>query len=366
MPLVKSPFPISYLLSPVSLSRFTSFKYNKESAESAATADIQKQAHGSQPDGPPPPNINPNTLTSLRLIAFNELFEVAFFSSLLSNISTNTSGYTFSSSSSRDTAVASLTAILAQEVLHVLNANGALSNFKTSPIQPCQYQFPTTTYEGAIELASTFTDLVMGTLQDVSFLLGTDGDSALIRTITSVVGQEGEQNGFFRTTNKKIPSALPFLSGSAREFAFSALNQNFVVSGSCDGPNLATIDLPIYPPLGLVTQNITAKEQMLKFRLDFSNRAGAQGKTMKDQPGMQYKNLTMVYMNQQNLPVVQKIQNLALTSEGLTFETMFPYKQGGFGNGLKIAVLTKEGGNLTSVEGVATSTVFGPALIEIG
>ncbi|KAL2060775.1 hypothetical protein VTL71DRAFT_9417 [Oculimacula yallundae] len=325
---------------------------------------IQEQARGSLPDGPPTSTINPNTLTSLRLIAFNELFEVAFFSSLISNITTNVTGYTFSSPSARDTALASLTAIVAQEELHVLNANGALSHFDTPPIQPCEYKFPTTSYEEAIALASTFTDLVLGTLQDVSSLLATSDDPSLIRSITSVIGQEGEQNGFFRTSTNRIPSALPFLTTAVREFAFSALNQNFIVPGSCDPSNLATIDLPIFPPLDVLTQNITAQEQMLTFSLNFG--AGAQGKIWKDQMGSKYENLSVVYVNQQNVPVVHKIQNLDLSAEGLTFEAMFPYMKGGFGNGLTIAVLARDGGDLTSVERVSASTVFGPALIEIG
>ncbi|KAH7327308.1 hypothetical protein BKA65DRAFT_461982 [Rhexocercosporidium sp. MPI-PUGE-AT-0058] len=327
---------------------------------------VQKQAHGSLPNGPPPSNVNPNTLTSLRLVAFNELFEVAFFTSLLNNITTNATGYTFSSPSTRDTALAALTAIRSQEELHLLNANGALSHFNTPPIQPCQYTFPATTYKDAIALASTFTDLVLGTLQDVSSLLGANGDASLIRGITSVIGQEGEQNGFFRSTSDKIPSALPFLTTSTREFAFSALNRDFVVPGSCDPSNLATIDLPIFLPLRVLTQNITAQQQMLRFGLDFATGEGMQGKIRKEQMGAQYEDLSMVYVNQQSVPVVQKIQNLVLTAGGLTFEAMFPFEQGLFGNGLTLAVLAKSGGNLTTIEGVATSTVFGPGLIQIG
>lgn len=327
--------------------------------------DIQSQAHGSLPNSAPPANVNPNTLTSLRLIAFNELFEFAFFTSLLSNITTNATGYTFSSPSDRQTALAALTAILAQEELHVLNANGALSHFNTPPIQPCQYQFPVSTYSDAIALASTFTDLVLGTLQDVSSLLGSNGDAGLIRSITSVIGQEGEQNGFFRTTNNKLPSALPFLTTSTREFAFSALNQNFVIPGSCDPSNLATIDLPIYPPLTIVTSDIQPKQQMLQFSLEFQLGGGVQGKIWKEQMGMGYEDLSVVYVNQQNVPVVQKIQNLTLSEGGVGFEAGFPFDEGTFGNGLTIAVVARSGGDLSDVEGVANATVFGPALIEI-
>jgi hypothetical protein len=56
-----------------------------------------------------------------------------------------------------------------------------------------------------------------------------DGDIGLIRGVASVIGQEGEQNGFFRFKADKIPSAVPFLTTSTREFAFSTLNQNFVL-----------------------------------------------------------------------------------------------------------------------------------------
>lgn len=49
---------------------------------------IEQQAHGTLPNGPPPPSITADTLTSLELIAFNELFEVAYFTELLFNVKT--------------------------------------------------------------------------------------------------------------------------------------------------------------------------------------------------------------------------------------------------------------------------------------
>jgi hypothetical protein len=69
---------------------------------------------------------------------------------------------------------ANLNAILAQEELHALNANGALQhcNGNDRPIQNCNYIFPPTSFDDAIALDSTFTNVVLGTLQDVATNLG--------------------------------------------------------------------------------------------------------------------------------------------------------------------------------------------------
>lgn len=142
---------------------------------------IEQAAQGSLPNGGAPPTPKDNTVTSLRLIAFNELFEVAFFTELIANITNNVPGYTFSTDHSKQSALKTLTAIQAQEELHELNANGAVTKFGgKGPIQPCKYNFPVTTYKDAIALASTFTDVVLGTLQDVQSLLGTGKPSYIL------------------------------------------------------------------------------------------------------------------------------------------------------------------------------------------
>jgi len=232
-----------------------------------------------------------------------------------------------------------------------------LNHFNAGPIQPCQYNFPVSNIEDAITLASTFTDVVLGTLQDVATLLGTDGDAGLIRGIASVIGQEGEQNGFYRNLLGKNPSALPFLSASTREFAFSALNQNFVVPGSC--PNIQTISLPIFGTLNVDTTNIQPQSQTLKFSFDLPT-GGPQPEWKSD-----YSGLSLVYINQQNTPVVEPIQNVQLTGTTITFEALFPFDQATFGNGLTISAVALNSGDLTSADGVAKATVFGPGLIEI-
>lgn len=55
--------------------------------------DISKAAGGKLPPGSLPTGLSPTSITTLQLIAFNELFEVAYFSSLLSNLTLNLDGY---------------------------------------------------------------------------------------------------------------------------------------------------------------------------------------------------------------------------------------------------------------------------------
>ncbi|KIW14505.1 hypothetical protein PV08_07289 [Exophiala spinifera] len=320
---------------------------------SAALTQIEQQAHGLLPNGPPPPSPPAaDDLTSLRLIAFNELFEVAYFTELLANVTNNVAGYQFQDANLQATIVEALTAVVAQEELHLLNANGALAHFNAGPIQPCLYNAPVDNFQDAIALASTFTDVVLGTLGDVQVHFGQNGDAGLIRGVAAVIGQEGEQNGFYRQILGEIPSAAPFLTASAREFAFTAL-QNFVVPGSC--PNANTIALPIFGALTLETPKVQAQDQQLQFSFQatgqYSQYASGQG-------------LSLVYINQQNVPVVLPIQGAQNNGGTVTFSANFPFSEN-LMFGLTIAAVTSNAGPFADVDAVAKATLFGPALIEV-
>lgn len=54
---------------------------------------IAEQAGGKLPAGSLPTDLSNTSITALQLIAFNELFEVAYFSSLLNNLTMNATGY---------------------------------------------------------------------------------------------------------------------------------------------------------------------------------------------------------------------------------------------------------------------------------
>lgn len=310
---------------------------------------VNDLAHGTEPNGGPP-TLGHNDLVSFQFIAFNEIFEVAFFTDLLFNVTNDVQGFQIADPYQKNKVIEALVAIQAQEELHADNANAILSANNVAPIQPCKYQFPTTNLSAAFELASTFTDVTLGTLQDVQLNLATDGAAAVVPIIGSVIGQEGEQNGFFRSYNGFIPSAKPFLTRSTREFAFSALNQNFVVAGSC--PNSNTIPLPIFQTLNLVTPGPI---QPIDQQLTFSVHA--------DKP-TQPSGTGLVFINGQNKPIVTTVVNPQNNNGEVTFEGNFPFTANVL-DGFTIAVLVNSTANLNTAEDVAKVTIAGPALIEV-
>lgn len=125
------------------------------------------------------------------------------------------------------------------------------------------------------------------------------------------------------------------------------MNQNFVVPGSCT----TQIAVPIFKPLVLQNTDIQATDQQLQFSYSTSGVSNTNG-------------LSLVYINQQNLPIVQRLQNVHTSGSEVTFSANFPYQEN-LMNGLTIAVLARGSGPFPSADAVANATVFGPAIIEI-
>ncbi|RMY74092.1 hypothetical protein D0863_03435 [Hortaea werneckii] len=338
---------------------------------SDALTKIEEQAHGTLPNAsapangtaPPPPQ--PDSVNSLGFIAFNELFEVAFFTELIYNITNNVMG--FDQVPNRDQVLGILNVVVAQEELHELNANEAFTKFTGKTITPCEYVFPVNNFTEAISLASTFTDVVLGTLPDIQTIFANDGDNGLIRGVGSVIGQEGEQNGFYREILGKVPSALPFLTGSARDFAFNAINQNFVVPGSCD----ASLDLLLHPASGTplkefgVLNVLTDPADITSDKdseIDFSfqtQTSKVQGHSFAVKQGM-----FLTYINQQNAPFSVPLMNEKFDKDQVTFTASFPGQSREM-NGLTIAAITNSDGPFATPDDVADATLFGPGLIEV-
>lgn len=234
-----------------------------------------------------------------------------------------------------------------QEELHAIRANDALKHFKQDEIEPCEYNFPVQDFKSAIALASTFTDVVLGTLQDVveRFALGHDFD--LAREIASVIGQEGEQQGWFRATQAKVPSELPFLTTSDLNFAFTAI-QDFVVPGSC--PNINKIPLRTFEGLKLLSTP-GAHNQNLTFQFN-------------DPDNEAEHSLWMTYINQQNLPIVEPLRIISRNDTEVQAEALFPFDDHEM-NGLTIAAVTKSDGPFSDANSVAKWTLAGPGLIIV-
>ena len=71
-----------------------------------------------------------------------------------------------------------------------------------------------------------------------------------------------------------------------------------------------------------------------------------------------------MYINQQNLPIVEAISSPKAANGMVSFSASFPGATNEM-NGLTIASVVKGSGPFSSADDVAKAAVFGPGLIEI-
>lgn len=199
---------------------------------------------------------------------------------------------------------------------------------------------------------------MLGTLQDASQLLAANGDAGPVRGVASVIGQEGEQNGWYRTYLGLKPSEKPFLTTSVASFAFSAL-QGFVDSCPFD---VTQIDLPIFPALSVVSGSggldVEAKDQSLAFEADLSSVEGAEKYI-----GGKVDGLFITYLTGQNLPVSEPVTNVSWDGKKIKFEASFPFSANVM-EGLSIAALTTKA-DFATPDDVPTATLAAPGLIQV-
>ncbi|KKY31301.1 putative late sexual development protein [Diaporthe ampelina] len=318
---------------------------------------VQK-AGGQLSNAPPPPKLASSSLTAFQLIAFNENFEVAFFSSLIENITNNVPGFKLSDQKKRFELLSVLEAVKAQEELHAINAHNVLTKFNAFAPAPCSYKFPSSDINSAITLAETFTALVLGTLQDASQLLATNGDAGPVRGVASVIGQEGEQNGWYRTFLGLKPSEKPFLTTSVAAFAFSAL-QGFVDSCPFD---ISQIDIPIFPQLSVLSGSggldVEARDQALAFEADLADVRAAEKYI-----GGHGDGLYVTYLTGQNLPASQPVTNVSWDGNKVKFEAPFPFSANVM-EGLSVAALTTKK-DFSTPGDVVAATLAAPALVQV-
>lgn len=201
---------------------------------------------------------------------------------------------------------------------------------------------------------------MLGTLQDASQLLATNGDTGPVRTVASVIGQEGEQNGWYRSLLGFKPSEKPFLTTSTAPFAFSAL-QGFVVE--CPFNQTEEIDIPVFPPLNVLNgnggANVSPQDQTLEFSADLTAAPeGWQSYQNGDSDG-----LFVTYLTGLNIPVSKPVQSISWSGNTATFKALFPFSENVM-EGLSIAALTTSD-NFTNFDDVPNATLAAPALILV-
>lgn len=237
-----------------------------------------------------------------------------------------------------------------------------LNHFGAFAPLPCTYQFPTTDIKSAFALAATFTSLVLGTLQDASQLFATNGDAGPVRAVASVIGQEGQQDGWFRGLLDLKPSEKPFLTTSTAAFAFSAL-QGFVAD--CPFDVARSIDLPIFPPLAVVGgdggADVAPQDQTLTFRADLG--AGDNSNVTAAVAGGDLGGLFITYLTGQNVPVSEPVTKGSSEGGVVTVEARFPFAENVM-QGLSIAALTTRG-DFATADDVPGATLAAPGLIQV-
>ncbi|KAH7302835.1 late sexual development protein [Stachybotrys elegans] len=318
---------------------------------------IGAQAGGLLPNSPLPSSLDAGSTTAFQLIAFNELFETSYFSSLLHNITERLPGY-----EAADHRVATaIKAVLAQEELHAIGAIATLQNAGKFAPSACKYQFPTASLVDSIFFAETFTAAVLGALQGANVLFSQGGLSPVVQLISSIIGQEGEQNGYYRYFLNRIPSEKPFLTYVPAPFAFSVL-QAVVVPGSCPYP-LSNINLPIFPllfPNGrpVPIDLLKPEDQIIKFTGDLS-----QAPNGKKYIGKPCDGLYLTYTAGQQLPISVSIFNVKWKGSQITFEAQFPYTANVLAGFTHAALTTTN--KFDTQDAVAGSTLVGPALLQV-
>ncbi|KAL9599057.1 MAG: hypothetical protein Q9219_004091 [cf. Caloplaca sp. 3 TL-2023] len=329
----------------------------------AQLAQIQRGAGGSLASSFLPTSLKDGAITALQLLANNEIFEVAFFTELLNNITTNVPGYDAAATAplNRTDLINAIQAIVNQEELHALGANGILQGADQAPIAPCQYDFPVCNFRQAILLAQTFTDIALGAVPVVQTLFANDGGEEIrnVPLLGSILGQEAQQDGFFRYVQHKTPSAAPFLTGGSLDFAFTALHA-FIVPDSCPTP-LSSISLTNFKPLEVYRgpAGVPGPRKTVLFRLPANETIDCERQSI-------------AYISGQNVPFqvpFEDCQPYPPSSDNRTYAfASFPIDSGKITNGLTIAAIVNVPANGTNTlltpDAVAAATVFGPGLIE--
>jgi hypothetical protein len=249
--------------------------------------------------------------------------------------------------------------LLQQEELHAIGALAILKSNNAFAPSSCQYAAPVANFTDALNLAETFTAVVLGALQGATVNFAKESAFGAVQLIASVIGQEGEQGGAYRQFLGLIPSESPFLTYVPAAFAFSAL-QLFIVPGSCPYP-LSNINLPIFPPLAVNGGPIAAiqpNDQTLSFQADLSGSAAA-----APYVGGNGSGLYVTFVTGQQQPLSVPAGNVKWSGSVVTFEATFPYTTL-IAHGFSHASLTTSC-NYASADAIVDSTLAAPAVIQV-
>jgi len=248
-----------------------------------------------------------------------------------------------------------------QELLHAYSAVSLLNAFNVSAPLPCQYNFRATNISEAVSQAGIFTQIVLGALQSVAVGAASNNDSGVIGTLTSIIAEEGQQDGFYQTAQTLIPFGKPFVTASTGPYIFSYVLNNYVVPNSCPF-NVSDLGIPTFPPLSVngstIVSNVQPMDQMLTFSANLSSVTDAGNFT-----GSNGNGLFITYLPGQYTPISVPVANFTSQNDLVTFKANFSYVEN-IMDGLTLAALTTMS-NFTSPDDMPAATLAGPGVINV-
>ena len=209
-------------------------------------------------------------------------------------------------------------------------------------VKPCEYEFPVNSFSEAMDTADDFAMLLMAAISSVIVDFGSTPQ--IVNLFSSVLGQEGQQDGYLRWLKSVVPNENPFLTSTTLSYVYSHIHQHFVVPGTCP----QQLNFPIYNRLTPL-ESPPAKNTTISFS------------TTQPHVNSTY---SIAYMSGQNLPVVVSLSKITEHGDLTTLEASFPF-EAGFSRGLTVAALVHGSTSFGNVSQVADKTVAGPAVIQV-
>lgn len=335
-------------LTSIGQSAFTPLKDGYPVISNKSTiADVEQLAGGHAGTYPPAPTLDVDDRTSWAVLAFSSLSTIAFYNELIANITNHVPGYDVSPHN-ESYIIQSLEFFVGAAEIQYYDAEWAVTGFNGSKVRPCEYDFPVTDFESAIDYAIRLSYISIAHIPDMvqrtANNLGTDGAN-IIFNLAGWSSVYGQQNGWFRSLLGKSPSVQPVSTPAPRDFLYSFIYQTSVVLGSCPG---ASLPVQRYEPLILVTGNV--KDALIEF--EFINKAKIDVES----------NHSLVYLNGNIAPLTVPFNVSSNHDDKVKITADFPHDTWDM-DGLTLVSVVKGIGNFSFPIDVANATLFGPALI---
>lgn len=313
----------------------------KRTPASPSPEQIAMAAGGGPPNSGAPTGISASAIADFGAVNFLENLEVAFFTQGLAILEASHGHKHY------DAIREVVTAVIAQEQVHVETAEGILKANNASTFSPCEYTFPVNDAPSFLKLANVITSVGMGGVINIISGLAVS-DPKIVQGPASILAIEARHDAFFREVGLNIrPNPSPFDTRISAPFALN-LAIPFVKPGSCK----ATPSFPHIEPMSAVmpdaSKPTTGSSGEMTFEVDTTKIDGA------DRAKLQ-----IGWVNQANNVAYESAR---VTKEGVKGEVKAMIAQGQ--SGIAFAALTNQK-EAVDVNALTAVTLAGPAPVQI-